>query len=120
MILGQRKFDLEQRTAKFARSVHDYCLVLPKMIVNYEISRQLIRSASSIGANYVEANEAFSRRDYLMRVKICRKEAKESQYWLNLTRPSAINCQEKMKLIAESKELTNIFGAIVRKVESEV
>ncbi len=89
------------------------------MIVSYEISRQLIRSASSIGANYVEANEAFSRRDYLMRVKICRKEAKESQYWLKLTRPPNLNCQTKMKLLTESNELTNIFGAIVRKVESE-
>ena len=75
---------------------------------------QLIRSSGSVGANYIEANESLSKKDFLMRIKICRKEAKESRYWLSLIEGEET---ERSKLIQEANELTNIFGAIVRKSE---
>ena len=65
-----------------AKGVRDYVDKLPGKITNTEIGRQLIRSAGSVGANYIEANEALSKKDFLMRIKICKKEVKESRYWL--------------------------------------
>jgi four helix bundle protein len=77
---------------------------------------QVIRSSGSVGANYIEANESLSRKDFFNRIKICRKEAKESRYWLKLISSANSNVENKMNsLIQESTELMNIFGAIVRK-----
>ncbi|MHC4105570.1 MAG: four helix bundle protein, partial [Planctomycetota bacterium] len=81
--------------------------------------KQLIKASGSVGANYIEANEALSKKDFVMRIKICRKEAKESGYWLKLVDieddPELEN--ERHELIQEATELTNIFGSIVRKSE---
>ena len=112
---NSRQYDLEDRTLEFARRVRAFVKKLPKTIANIEDGKQLIRSSGSIGANYIEANEALSRKDFIMRIKICRKESKESRYWLNL-----IDCEddlesERIDLIRESTELTNIFGTIYRK-----
>jgi len=76
-----------------------------------------MRSAGSVGANYIEANESLSKRDFLMRVKICRKEAKETQYWLKLSEPKNGFKDLKLHLISESDELMKIFGAIVHKTK---
>jgi 23S rRNA-intervening sequence protein len=75
-----KRFDLEERT--FAFATHSRALVrrLAKTIGNVEDSRQLIRSSGSVGANYIEANESLSKKDFVLRIKICRKEAKESRY----------------------------------------
>ena len=86
-MIKNSKYDLEDRTFKFARRVNVYVNSLPRTISNQENGKQLVRSSGSVGANYIEANESFSRKDFVMRVKICRKEAKESQYWLRLTEP---------------------------------
>lgn len=112
---NSKQYDLEDRTLQFARMVNAYIKVLPRNLTNYEISKQLIRSAGSVGANYIEANEALSKKDFIMRVKISKKEAKESRYWLNLTEPNGNNIQEKERLIAESNELMKIFGSILSK-----
>ena len=77
-------YDLEERTFQFAKAIRIFVKTLQNTMANIEDSKQLIRSSGSIGANYREANEALSRKDFLMRVKICRKEAKESHYWLRL------------------------------------
>ncbi len=82
---------------------------------NIEVSRQLVRSAGSIGANYREANEALSKKDFIYRIKICRKEAKESKYWLRLSEPRDNQTVEQNKLIKEALELTKIFGSILEK-----
>ena len=75
-----------------------------------------MRSGTSVGANYIEANEALGKKDFAMKVRISRKEAKESRYWLNLSQPvSDMEC-EKDFLSKEATELMNIFGAIFRKV----
>ena len=84
---------------------------------NVEDGRQVVRSSGSVGANYIEANEALSKKDFIMRIKICRKEAKESAYWLKLIDAHSDEALEskRNKLIKEASELTNIFGAILRK-----
>jgi len=79
----------------------------------------LIRSSGSVGANYIEANESLSKKDFFMRIKICRKEAKESKYWLNLLdmqfNPDLD--ESRLRLRDEAIELTNIFGSIIRKTD---
>jgi four helix bundle protein len=77
-----KKYDSEERTEKFARDTIGLINLVPKSLVNNEIAKQLVRSSGSVGANYIEANEGLSRKDFALRVKICRKEAKESRYWL--------------------------------------
>jgi len=82
-----------------------------------EDGKQLVKASGSVGANYIEANEALSKKDFVMRIKICRKEAKESRYWLKLidTGGSAELEQERKELQDEANELTHIFGSIVTK-----
>ena len=116
---NSKRYDLEDRTLGFAKAVRIFVNKLRKTIANNEDGKQLIRSSGSVGANYIEANEAFSKKDFVLRIKICRKEAKESLYWLNLIDTQGNLEQEKGKseLIQEAKELMNIFGAILRKSE---
>ena len=111
----EKPYDLEERTFGFAKRSFSYFKNLSRTPVNIEISKQGIRSCGSVGANLIEANEAFSRKDFLMRVKICRKEDKESIYWLRLSEPSNEQEQEKTELINEATELMKIFGAIIEK-----
>jgi len=113
------KYDLEERTYLFAKQVSKYIKLLPKNLTNFEIGKQLFRSAGSVGANYIEANEALSKKDFLMRIKISRKEAKESSYWLKLSDIPKTQLKMKEDLIQESIELTKIFGAIVTKSTSK-
>ena len=118
-IKNTKTYDLEERTFQFARRTRIFVQILLKTIGNIEDGKQLIRSSGSVGANYIEANEALSKKDFVMRVKICRKEAKESRYWLKLVdenNDSKLN-KEKEGLIKETTELMNIFGAIIRKSE---
>jgi four helix bundle protein len=111
-----KQYDLEERTLKFAKRIREFVGNLDKNIATIEDSKQLIRSSGSVGANYIEANEALSKKDFIMRIKICRKEAKESSYWLKLIN-SPESQDERLDLEREAKELTNIFGAILRKSE---
>ena len=83
-VKNSKRYDLEERTLRFAKDIVAFVNAVPKTIANVEIIKQIIRSSGSVGANYIEANEALSKRDFAMRVKICRKEAKESRYWLRL------------------------------------
>ncbi|MBU1104592.1 four helix bundle protein [Candidatus Parcubacteria bacterium] len=113
-----KKYDLEERTLKFAKNVREFIKALPKSVSNYEDCKQLSRSSGSIGANYIEANESLSRKDFVMRVKISRKEAKESVFWLNLVDLGDSNKDLNIRrefLVKEAMELTKIFGAIVEK-----
>jgi len=108
--------DLEDRTFAFAQRVRQLVRQLAKTLANVEDARQLVRSSGSVGANYIEANEALGRRDFLMPVRICRKEAQESGYWLRLLdlEPTVLLEAERAGLITEAFELTRIFGAIFR------
>ena len=112
------KYDLEERTYKFAKSVINFTNQVNKSIPNTEVIRQLVRSSGSVGANYIEANEALSKKDFAMRIKICRKESKESIYWLKLLEVSEVNTdKERQVMINEATELMKIFGAIVEKTK---
>ena len=107
---------MEDRTLQFAKSALGLCKGLPKTVICEEIGRQLIRAATSVGANYIEANEALGKKDFVMRVKICRKEAKECGYWLKLIEVGAPDLgKEREVLLNESMELTKIFGSILVK-----
>lgn len=110
------QYNLEERTEKFAKI--DYIEKLPKTLANIEISKQLIRASGSVGSNYIEANESLGKKDFAMKVKTSKKEAKESRYWLRLTKPKEEYNNEKESLVQESTELMKIFGAInYRKVK---
>ena len=113
---NSKKYDLEERTLKFALDVIQFIKIIPRNIANNEIAKQVIRCSGSIGANYIEANEALSKKDFIMRIKICRKESKESTYWLKLIE-SKNNEQDKNRdsLIDEATQLTKIFNAILEK-----
>ncbi|OGF21132.1 four helix bundle protein [Candidatus Falkowbacteria bacterium RIFOXYB2_FULL_38_15] len=115
-IQNSKHYDLEERTFLFARRVNEYINKLPKTITSIENSKQLARSAGSVGANYIEANESLSKKDFAMRVKISRKEAKESIFWLRLIEPLDSQQKEKEYLIQEATELMKIFGAILTKM----
>ena len=114
----KRSYDLEERTFRFAREVIYFTIILPKTIPNTEIIKQVVRSAGSVGANYIEANEALSKKDFAMRIKISRKEAKETIYWLRLFQvDSEEGTKKQLSLVTEASELTKIFCAIVVKTE---
>jgi len=115
---NSKRFDLEERTFQFARRTRAFVKTLAKTIGNVEDARQVIRSSGSVGANYIEANEALSKKDFLLHIKICRKEAKESRYWLRLIEAcDASTASERESLVQEAQELMNILGSIVRKSE---
>ena len=108
---------MEERTFVFAKGCRAFIKILPKTTGNFEDARQLVRSLGSVGANYIEANESLSKKDFVCRIKICRKEAKESRYWLRLVEATDPTSAERDMLVQEAQELMNIFGAIVRKSE---
>ena len=110
-------YDLEERTFVFAKDVRLFVKTLPKTITNYEDAKQLVKASGSIGANYIEANESLSKKDFLMRSKISRKEAKESVYWLRLIHEinTLKNEKEVLRLIQEGNELKKILSSIIEK-----
>jgi len=111
------EYDLEERTFQFAKAVSLFIKSLPKTISNVEYSKQVIRSSSSVGANYIEANESLGKKDFVMHLRISRKEAKESIFWLRLiSETNEVVLGERVKeLIQETTELKNIFSAIIEK-----
>lgn len=110
-----KEFDLEKRTYEYARRCRDLVLGLPKNQANFEYGDQLIRASGSVAANYIEANEALSKKDFIMRLRICRKEAKESKLWLNLILVKPEQDIERQSLITEAFELVKIFSSIIDK-----
>lgn len=114
---NNKQYDLEERTYNFAKGSRDFVSKLPKTIANIEYGKQLIRSSGSQAANYIEANEAASKKDFIYRVRICRKETKESCLWLRLCEfgDKQVLEEEQKKLIKEAVELRKIFNSIIEK-----
>jgi len=114
-------YDLLKRTEIFSLNVRDFCLKLKKDIINREYIVQLVRAAGSVAGNYIEANENLGEGDLKFRIKICRKESKESQLWLKhiLTYDVEELEKERLKLIQEAFELEQIFGAILKKLNQK-
>ncbi len=119
MINNKSVYDLEERTFQFAKAVRLFVKTLPNSIANMEDGKQLIRASGSVGANYREANESLSKKDFLMRIRISRKEAKESAYWLRLIHESnnLKNANEALSLIQEANELKKILSSILKKTK---
>src|SRR5439155_13362361 len=114
---GAKPRDLEDRTFEFARSVRTFVKQLPRTVSNTEDVRQLVRASGSVAANWIEADEALNKKDFLMRVKICRKEAKESRLFLRLVDAGLAksNVVARETLTTEARELTLIFSSIISK-----
>ncbi len=110
------QYDLEERTFLFARDVRVFIKTLPYSKANEEDGKQLIRSSGSVGANYIEANEALGKKDFLMRVRICRKEAKESAYWLRLILSTNVldETEEGERLRDEATQFKKIYHSILQ------
>ncbi|TSD64582.1 four helix bundle protein [Inquilinus sp. KBS0705] len=112
-----KKYDLEDRTFEFANGTKEFLKRIDKSIHNIEYYKQLIRSSGSVAANLIEANESFSRNDYSHRIKICRKEAKESLLWFKLIDIATPLEANRTALMQEATELMRIFGAILEKMK---
>jgi four helix bundle protein len=110
--------DLQERTYLFAKRVRELAKRIPRTIGNIEDLKQLVRCSGSVAANFVEANESISKRDFAFRIKICRKEAKESQLWLRVldTGDNLAVTKDRDLLMGEAHELVLIFSSIVSKV----
>jgi four helix bundle protein len=109
-------YDLEDRTLEFGKRIIHLSKALPKNTVNYTLVDQLTRSGTSLGANYREANETETKKDFLFRMRICRKEGKETIYWLNLIIEANQEFADRIKpLLRETTELVKIFAAIIEK-----
>lgn len=113
-----KQYDLEARTEQFAKRVRAFCKKLKVTIINADDIKQVLRSSGSIGANYIEANASVSRKDFIHRIKICRKEAKETRYWFNVLDFDEKDMREESAaLFKEATELMKIFAAILKKSE---
>lgn len=115
-----KKYDLEDRTLEFSKRILRMVKALPKDDINVYYSNQIVRSSSSIGANYREANDALGKKDFVLRAKISRKESKETTYWLQLIIEHNSRLAFRMlPLLQESIELTKILSSIIYKRENK-
>ena len=109
----KKNYDLEERTAKFGEDIIKLCLKLDRNAITTPLISQLIRSATSIGANYMEANGASSRKDFQNKIYICKKESQETKHWLRMLGVYFSNEKDKLRsLWEETQELTLIFQKI--------
>jgi len=114
---NSKQYDLEERTFQFAKASRVFVKQLPEQSLTLRTRNSLFAHRGSIGANYIEANECIGKKDFLMKIKTCRREAKETGYWLRLLDVDCEHETECQNLIREAGELMNIFGAIVRNFE---
>ena len=117
MLKTEKKFDLEERTLIFAKQIIIFCKKLPNNTINFKLIDQLIRSAGSIGANYREANDSLGKKDFIHRLRISRKESKETIFWLELVKEANKDISID-SLINECSQLRNILSAIIKKVDN--
>ncbi len=111
------EYDLEERTAKFGEDVIDFTKKIKENSVNSPLIRQIVRSATSIGANYCEANNSSSKKDFRNKIFICKKEASETRHWLRMIARADESKKEKCKILwREANELTMIFSKIASSV----
>jgi len=110
----EKVYDLEERTTRFAKAVINLCKSLLRNPINDRLIGQVVGSAGSVGANYREANDALGRKDFLQRIKISRREAKESIHWLEcILEANLLKKNELVLLLKEADELKRIFSAII-------
>jgi len=108
------KYDLEERTALFGEAVIEFARSLPKDVINLELVKQIVRSGTSIGANYMEADGAESKKDFRHKIAICKKEGKETKHWLRMIVKANPERKEQCRVLwQEAQELTLIFSSIL-------
>jgi len=113
---GERKYDLEERTAKFGEAIVVFARRITRDPVNDPLIGQVVRSGTSIGANYVEADDASSKKEFRYRINICKRESRETKFWLRMIgKANADKLEEARQLWAEAKELHLIFAKIGRR-----
>ena len=111
-----KKYDLEERTAVFGEAVIGFARRIPADPVTTPLVNQLVRSATSVGANYSEADDAHTKKEFLQKIGYCRREARETKHWLRMMATAAPDLKtEARSLWREAKELHLIFAAIVRR-----
>jgi four helix bundle protein len=111
---NKRKYDLEERTARYGEAIIELVKTFPKDPINSPLISQLVRAATSIGANYMEADGAESKKDFQHKISICKKESKETKHWLRMiAKANPTRRNECDKLWKEAQELTLIFSAII-------
>src|SRR3989344_2380980 len=116
----KKGYDLEERTARFAEAVIDFCKSVRQDSITQPIINQLVRAGTSIGANYSEADEASSKKDFINKVSIANKESKETKYWLRILSYAAQEHKEEARMLwKEAEELNLIFSAIIRKTRGK-
>ena len=112
------KWDLEERTAKFGEEVIEFCRAVKDAVIVKPIISQLVRSATSIGANYCEADDSESKKDFKHKIAICKKEARETRHWLRMMAKTLPEQKEQIaQLWKEAKELHLIFNSIYQKLK---
>jgi len=110
----KKKYDLEERTARFGEAVIELVKTFPKDPINNPLITQIVRAGTSIGANYMEADGAQSKKDFRHKISICKKESKETKHWLRMIAKANPGRQaECQKLSREAQELTLIFSSIL-------
>lgn len=113
----QNKYDLEERTAKLGEDIIEFCSKQKQDTITRPIINQLIRSGTSVGANYMEANSASSKKDFKNKIFICKKEIQETKHWLRMIAKCAPERKEEIRILwREAQELTLIFGKILSKL----
>jgi four helix bundle protein len=118
MVETNKVYDLEKRTKKFSLDIISFALSLKHSTENLVLIKQLVRSATSVGANYLEANEKLSDQDFLYRVKVAKKEAKESIYWLELLLVEERQTTDRESLRQEATELMKILATMIKNYRS--
>lgn len=110
------KYDLEERTACFGEAVIRFAKKLPRDVIGNALISQIVRAGTSVGANYCEADDAVSKKDFRNKIGTCKKEARETKYWLRMivTAEPSVKMEARV-LWQEAKELHLIFAAIIRK-----
>ncbi len=115
------KYDLEERTRKFSKELIRFLKTIKSNLINQSIISQLVRSATSVGANYCEANAASSKKDFTNKIFICRKEIQETKYWFELLAESNPESKDELrKFWKEAHELTLIFNKISTSLRSKL
>ena len=113
---GERKFDLEERSARFGEAIIRFCKKIPRSPINDSLVSQVVRSGTSIGANYCEADDAVSKKEFRHKIGTCKKESRETKHWLRMIAAAEEKHQDEARTLwVEAKELHLIFAAIYRK-----
>ncbi len=112
----KRKYDLEERTSKFGENIIEFAKIISVNTVTRPIINQLVKSGTSIGANYCEADGAESKRDFRHKIAICKKESKETKYWLRMVAKAVPKLKDESRVLwKEVQEFTLIFSSILKK-----